>query len=90
MLVFSVYDVKAGAYLSPFFARTAAVAVRMFCSAVRDNAHDFHKYAEDYSLFEIGAFDESSGELTGTVPEQRITALQALQVLEGAAPEVAR
>lgn len=79
MLVFSVYDVKAGAYLPPFFARTRAVAIRSFCAAVRDVGHDFHKYAEDYSLFEIGAFDEMSGELTGTVPEQALTALQALQ-----------
>lgn len=63
--VFSVYDSKAKAFLQPFFCVNAAVAVRSFESAVNDQRHDFHRYAGDYTLFEIGEFHESEGRLVG-------------------------
>lgn len=56
--IFSVYDAKAGAYLKPIFARNSAVALRMFEAAVNQEDHDFHRFAEDYTLFEIGEWDE--------------------------------
>lgn len=62
-LVFSVYDSKAEAFLQPFFTDASGVAVRMFQSAVADGNHDFNKYAEDFTLYEIGGFDEASGQL---------------------------
>jgi len=63
MKIFSVRDSKAEAFLPPFFAQTAGVAIRQFESAVNDESHDMHRFAEDYTLFELGEFDESSGAL---------------------------
>lgn len=60
---FSVYDNKAAAYLSPFFAPTTGLATRMFEKAASDEAHDFHQYANDYVLYELGTFDQETGEL---------------------------
>lgn len=61
MKAFSVFDSKAEAYLLPFFTTTAGQAVRMFSDACMQEDHAFHKHASDYTLFEIGAFDEESG-----------------------------
>ena len=54
MNIYTIYDSKAEAYLTPFFTDTDATAVRIFTSAATDEQHHFHKYAEDYTLFAIG------------------------------------
>ncbi len=64
MFVFSIFDSKADAYLLPFFSRNRGVALRQFMSAVQDESSDFHRYAGDYTLFEIGTWDDSEGVLT--------------------------
>lgn len=72
MKIYSVYDSKAECYLTPFFAPTAGVALRMFTQAAQDENHEFHKHAEDYTLFEIGEFDQDSAAI---LPLQAIKSL---------------
>jgi len=62
--IFSVYDCKAEAYLQPFFSPTKGLAMRAFIAAVNKVGHDFNTYANDYSLWEIGEWDESKGTLS--------------------------
>lgn len=45
--------------MTPFFAPTRGVAVRQFQAAVNDPNHELHKFAEDYTLFELGVFFET-------------------------------
>lgn len=59
--IFAIYDSKARAYLQPFFAVNASVALRSFERAVNDERSDFHAYAGDYELFELGEFDDFDG-----------------------------
>ncbi len=59
--VFSIYDSKAESFLQPFFCPNRAVAVRSFTTAAQDARSDFHRYAGDYTLFEIGDFDLEKG-----------------------------
>jgi len=61
--IFTVRDDKAEAYLPPFYMRTIGEAVRAFSAAVNDQGHDFHKYAEDYHLYQLGRFDELTGKI---------------------------
>lgn len=61
-LVFSVFDSKAEIFMQPFFAFTQGVALRSFAGACRDPEHEFSKFPEDFTLFELGAFDDSTGE----------------------------
>lgn len=63
--IFSVYDDKAEAFLPPFFAMTQGVALRTFHQAATDENHQFCKHAADYTLFEIGQFDENTGTIEG-------------------------
>lgn len=59
--VFSVYDSKVEAYLRPFFMRSRGEAIRGFVTVVNEAGTDFNKYPEDYTLFEIGDYDEKTG-----------------------------
>lgn len=63
LLVFSVFDSKAEAYLRPYFAETKGLAVRAFRDASNDPTHEMCKHAADYTLFEIGSFDPITGVL---------------------------
>lgn len=60
--MFTVYDSKVEAYMKPFFMRSTGEAIRDFTDAV--NASDANsvlsKYPSDYTLFELGDFDENT------------------------------
>jgi len=58
--IFSVYDSKVKAFNNPFFQRTTGEALRSFMDACQKMDGNFYKYAEDYTLFEIGAFDDAT------------------------------
>lgn len=79
MLVFSVRDLKAAVFGTPWFARTRGVAVRNFMAACLQSDHEWCRFAEDYSLYVIGEFDEDLGLLIPLNPvEQLMTAVTAL------------
>ena len=59
--VFTVFDSKAGVFMQPFYAVSSGVAERQFLAAVMDSEHEFHRFAEDYTLFELAKYDEESG-----------------------------
>lgn len=59
--IYSIYDAKAEAYIQPFFATNEGMAKRMFHKAANDPETDFYKYAQDYTLFFIGFFSQSTG-----------------------------
>ncbi len=63
-MVFSVFDSKAEAFLLPIHCVTRGVALRVFQAAVLDSQHEFHRFAGDYTLFELGEFDEMTGKFT--------------------------
>lgn len=61
--IFSIHDSKAEAFIQPFFAPTSAAALRMFETAANDETSDFHRYAGDYTLFELGEFEPLTGQI---------------------------
>lgn len=62
--VFGIYDSKAEAYLPPFFMKSKGEAIRAITAHVSDPQHNFCKYAEDFTLFELGSWDDSTGVFT--------------------------
>lgn len=58
--MFSIYDVKAKAYLPPFSLPKEQMAVREFSDCVNNEKHQFGKHPEDYSLHQIGTFDDET------------------------------
>lgn len=59
--VFSVFDSKAECFLPPFYQQTTGLAIRAFAAACNKEDHDFHMHSEDFSLFELGEFDQEAG-----------------------------
>lgn len=59
--VFAVFDSKAESFFPPVYFRNAALAIRAFEVGVSDKEHDFYKHAEDYTLFELGTYEDANG-----------------------------
>lgn len=59
--IVTVYDSKAQAYLNPMVFRSTGDAIRTFGDLCSNPDNDFHRHAEDYTLFEIGEWDEFTG-----------------------------
>ncbi len=81
--VFSVFDVKAKAYLPPFFMPEQGQATRVFSDCVNKPDHQFGAHPSDYSLFEIGDFDDNSGQL---VPCNPVLVCQGLSCVSAVPP----
>lgn len=64
MKMFRIYDSKAEAYHTPFNAPTIAAAIRIFADACNEEGSQFHKHAEDYTLFVVGGWEDDKPELT--------------------------
>lgn len=60
---YSIYDSKAEAYSRPFFAINKAMAIRSFQDIAADQQHPIGQHPEDYTLFEIGQWDDTTSEL---------------------------
>lgn len=59
--VFSIFDSAVGSYMTPFNLRTVAESERALAPHVQNPEHNFCKFAHDFTLFELGTWDESTG-----------------------------
>lgn len=87
LIIFSVHDSKAAAWIQPFYAPTVAVGLRMFHEAANDQNTNFHKHAGDFTLFQLGDFDQQTGSITPR--ETPVNHGLALNYREAVAPAVA-
>ena len=60
--VYTVYDSAAESYMQPFYLPSKGQAIRSFTDAVNDPSHAFSKYPDDYTLFELGSYDDSKAQ----------------------------
>lgn len=58
--MFTVFDQKAKAYLSPFCMAEKGQAIRSFTDLINDGDHQFSKHPEDYTLLFIGEYDDET------------------------------
>ncbi len=68
--MFCVHDVKAKAFLPPFFLHQDGMAVRVFTDCVNDPKHSWGAHPADYTLFRSGSFDDCTGKL---LPEEPVS-----------------
>ena len=83
--IYSVYDSKAQAYLQPFYMPSRGAALRAWGDAVNDNNGQFKKHAGDYSLFELGEFNDENG--TFEIDIQRTNLGNGVEFLERKEPQ---
>jgi len=62
--IFSIYDQKAYAYLPPFTLPHADMAERTFMDCINSSDHAFGRNPADYTLFELGTYDDNKALIT--------------------------
>lgn len=62
--IFAIHDEKAGCYLPPFVLHAIGMATRAFSDACNDLNHQFGQHPADYTLFQIGDYDDEHAHLT--------------------------
>lgn len=79
--IFSIYDKAAEAWLPPFFLPMQGMAIRAFTDCVNDAKHKFCAHPEDYTLAEIGEYDDSSARINSyPTPSILLTGIQAKKI----------
>ena len=73
---YTIYDVASGVYMRPFFSQADGQAVRGFKDIACDADHEIGKHPEDYTLYRIGAFNDTTGKMEGEELEKLATALE--------------
>jgi len=58
--VFSVFDSKIEAYMTPFFMTSKGQAIRSLCDTAQSPDSMFFKHPGDFTLFELGEYDDAS------------------------------
>lgn len=71
--IFAVYDVKAEAYLQPFYLPNEGMAVRVFADCCKDKNHNFGQHPEDYHLVHVGTWNQYKGTITALDAPRTIT-----------------
>lgn len=62
---YSAFDKKAVFFLGTFTARSDSEASRMFGDGVQDRKSLLALHPEDYALYRLGTFDDTSGQISG-------------------------
>lgn len=80
MSVFSVYDSCANVFMTPIYVRNKGEMLRLFIDWSNNPETVMGKHPEDYSLFEIATWDDSSsGHDLLKVPVKVVTAIECLK-----------
>lgn len=67
--IYAIYDTQAKAHLQPFFAATDGIAIRSVQAALDDKNSNFAKYPQDFTLYNLGSFDDQTGIISAKDPE---------------------
>ena len=74
LVALSIFDTKAECFNNPFFTRTLAEGIRSF----NDAPNVVHR--EDYVLYRVGAFDDSTGAFVPNDVPLRICSLSETSI----------
>lgn len=65
---YTIYDVKALQYHSPWFQATDGLAVRAFADLANDQQTNIGRHPRDYTLYMCGIYDDNTGIFTPQSP----------------------
>jgi len=68
-LLVSLYDRATESYAPVMTVHTRNEAIRSFRQAVNDAQTPIHNNPTDYELYQVGSFNDQTGELTAIAPE---------------------
>ncbi|WNK14722.1 MAG: nonstructural protein [Microvirus sp.] len=79
--LFSIFDMKAGVFLSPFVSRSETDAERQISSSLRDPGikdTPVGQNPEDFALYKIGKFDDELGRIESDLAPRLVKTLKEL------------
>lgn len=83
LYVFTVYDSAAEVFMHPFYMQSRATAIRAFRDTIERPDHQFAKHPADFTLMEIGTYDDSTGLFTQLQAKENLgTALEHLAAMK--------
>lgn len=68
LIMVAIHDSKSESFGRPLFVRAYGEAERSFAQVVNDGKSDYALHAADFTLFEVGAFDDCTGVVTSVTP----------------------
>ena len=77
-IYYAVYDRKAEMFSPPFLEVKDGTAIRAIQDAIASKDHPFAKHPEDFSLHQLGIFDDETGIIT---PNEKPVKLQEVEKL---------
>jgi hypothetical protein len=84
MKIFCVYDCKVEAYGTPFFFKNKGEALRGFSEISNDIKTQIGKYPADFTLFEMGDYDEHTG--TFSIYPAKVSVATAIEFVTRSVP----
>ena len=70
--IFSLYDEKAKSYNTPQYMGHKGEGIRALQTTLEQKDSMLGKYPEDYSLYKLGDFETTTGEITGLTPPELV------------------
>ncbi|QXP08624.1 MAG: nonstructural protein [Arizlama microvirus] len=64
LIAIAVLDLATETFGRPFFVAHAGQAMRSFMDEIKNKDSELGKHPGDYELFELGTFDDATGEFT--------------------------
>lgn len=77
--VFAVYDEKAEIFAQPFFMANKGTALRAMSNVFAKPEHEFTKFPQDYTIYELGEYDDSNGRMLPYDKPQHVCRLSELK-----------
>lgn len=72
LLTFAIYDNATKIYAQPFYMVTMAAAIRAFQQLCQDDTSQIGKFPTDYHLFQLGEYDDHSGQHENLLAPSRV------------------
>ena len=76
--VYAMFDAVSAVFTRPVFLNTVAEARRGFTAEAVNPESPVGKNPEDYSIYEIGEYDDTNGYIQGMSPQRVYTGLEAV------------
>jgi hypothetical protein len=77
--MYAIFDRCSGVYDRPFPSRADAEALRSFSQIANDSSHPIGQSPEDFTLFNIGTYDDNDGDLSGSAPVKVANGAEVLE-----------
>lgn len=80
--VFAIFDSKVEAYLQPFLLKSKGEAIRAITALCDDPQHNFSKYASDFTLFDLGTWDDATAKFDLLITPYSLGVLQEFKKVQ--------